>query len=303
MTTQQATDVRPDPVTVIGLGPMGTALAEAFLDKGHSLTVWNRTPEKADGLVAKGAVRARTVAEAVAASPVTLVCLKDYEAMYEVLQPAAAVLEGRALVNVNSGTPSEARAAVGWCEERGIDYLDGAVMVPPPLVGGPGAVFLYSGSRSVFDRHHRTLTSLGDPRHLGEDAGLAVLHNAALLDMMYTTINGYLHATALVASAGISARTFAELAFGWFMPTVVGYGSLGEQALSLDTADYPGALGTLEMNLTALEHITRTSEEQHVSSEHPRLMEETARRAVAGGYGGQNYFAVYELLKKAVPDS
>ncbi|WP_436960234.1 hypothetical protein [Streptomyces sp. SudanB182_2057] len=55
------------------------------------------------------------------------------------------------------------------------------------------------------------------------------------------------------------------------------------------------------MNLNALDHITRTSEEQGVHSGHPRLMKEIAARAVAEGHGGENYLAVYELFKKAAP--
>ncbi|MDV5142759.1 NAD(P)-binding domain-containing protein [Streptomyces sp. SBC-4] len=71
MTTASApTDAQPAvpvPVTVIGLGEMGFTLASAFLAGGHPTTVWNRTPERADALVAKGARRAATVREAVAA--------------------------------------------------------------------------------------------------------------------------------------------------------------------------------------------------------------------------------------------
>ncbi len=68
---------------------MGLALAEALLQHGHPTTVWNRTPEKADTLVTKGAHRARTAAEATSASPVTVLCLKDYATMYAVLDTAA----------------------------------------------------------------------------------------------------------------------------------------------------------------------------------------------------------------------
>ncbi|MEU4837021.1 NAD(P)-dependent oxidoreductase [Nocardia testacea] len=303
MTPKHAIEQHGNQVSLVGLGPMGLALAEALLNQGHSLTVWNRTPGKADGLVAKGAGRAQTVSEAVTASPITIVCLNDYETMYRVFDLATEELEGHVLVNLSSGTPSEARAALAWSAEHGIDYLDGAIMVPPPSVGEPDAVFLYSGEQGVFDRHHAVLTSLGDPRHLGADIGLAVLYNTALLDMMYATMNGWLHATALLESANVSAQKFAELALGWFMPNVVDYASLAEQAPDLDAADYPGALGTLEMNLNALDHITRTSEEQGVHSGPPRLMKEIAEHAVARGYGGQNYLAVYELFKKAGPRS
>ncbi|MFE5857092.1 NAD(P)-dependent oxidoreductase [Streptomyces sp. NPDC056500] len=298
MTNQRSTSPQHTPVTVLGLGPMGLALAETLGDHGHATTVWNRTPEKADSLVAKGARRARTVADAVSASPVTILCLKDYATMYAVLESAGDALEGRVLVNLNSGTPNEAHAAVIWATSRGAAYLDGAIMVPPPLVGHPESVFLYSGPQDLFDEHRATLASMGNPRYLGSDPSLAVLYNAALLDLMYATINGFLHATALVGSANVSAATFADLALNWFMPSVVD-STLTEQAPDLDQGNYPGDVGTMEMNLNALEHITRTCVEQGVHSDQPRLMKEIAEQAIAEGYGGKNYLAVFEVFKKA----
>ncbi|WP_030370507.1 NAD(P)-dependent oxidoreductase [Streptomyces rimosus] len=300
MTHQQPTSFRRTPVTVIGLGPMGLALADALLEHGHPTTVWNRTPERADSLVVKGAHRAGTVAEAVAASPVTVVCLKDYGTMYAVLDSAGDALTGRVLVNLGSGTPNEARTAVSWANGRGTAYLDGAIMVPPPLVGHPGSVFLYSGPQDVFDEHRATLASMGGPRYLGTDPGLAVLYNTALLDVMYATMNGFLHATALVGTAGVPAVTFAELALDWFMPAVVN-ATLTEQAPALDKGDYPGEAGTMEMNLQALEHITRTCAEQGMHSDQPRLMKAIAEQAIAQGHGGKNYLAVFEVFKNAAP--
>ncbi|NIH81569.1 NAD(P)-dependent oxidoreductase [Amycolatopsis viridis] len=298
MTNDQSASARQAPVTVVGLGPMGLALAGTLLDHGHRTTVWNRTPGKADHLASKGVRPAATVAEAVTASPVTITCLKDYDTMFEVFDSAGDALRGRVLVNLNSGTPKEAHAAAGWAAERGVSYLDGAIMVPPPMVGQPGSVFLYSGSREVFDEHRATLASMGDPRYLGADPGLGVLYNTALLEMMYATINGYLHATALVGSAGVSAVEFAELAIGWFLPAALGP-MLAAEAPVLDEGDYPGDLGTLEMNLNALEHIARTAEERGVHTDQPRLMREIAARAIADGHGGKSYLAVYEVFKNA----
>lgn len=298
MTNQQPASPQHAPVTVIGLGPMGLALADTLLEHGHPTTVWNRTPEKANGIAAKGAHRAGTVAEAVAASPVTVICLQDYTAMYGVLGSAGDALKGRVLVNLNSGTPKEAHAAASWATERGVTCLDGAIMVPPPLVGHPESVFLYSGPQHVFDEHRATLASMGGPRYLGPDPGLAVLYNAALLDMMYATMNGFLHATALVGSANVSAVTFADLALNWFMPSVV-TSTLTEQAPDLDKGHYPGDAGTMEMNHHALEHITRTCVEQGIHSDQPELMKAIAGQAIAQGHGGKNYLAVLEVFKKA----
>ena len=78
-------------VTVIGLGSMGKALAGAFLQAGHRTTVWNRTPEKAGPLVARGAVLAPTVHAAVAASPLVITCLTGFDET----RPGARARSGR----------------------------------------------------------------------------------------------------------------------------------------------------------------------------------------------------------------
>jgi len=75
------------PVTVIGLGLMGQALAAAFLKDGHPTTVWNRSAQKAEELVAQGATLADSVRDAVAASPLVVVCVSDYAAVHELLDP------------------------------------------------------------------------------------------------------------------------------------------------------------------------------------------------------------------------
>ncbi|UCM87747.1 imine reductase family protein [Streptomyces marincola] len=205
-------------------------------------------------------------------------------------------------MNLNSGTPEEARAAAHWAAERGAAYLDGAIMVPPPLVGQPDAVFLYSGPRAVFDEHRDALATLGDPRYLGPDPGLAVLYNAALLDLMYATVNGLLHATALARSAEVPATEFVDLVRTWFMPTVID-AAFAEQAVNLGPGHYSGDVGTMEMNRTALDHITRTCLEQGVDAAAPRFMTELAERAIAAGHGEDNYLALFEVFRKAAPDA
>ena len=83
-------------VTMIGLGRMGSALARTLLQNGYSVTVWNRSPGKADALVADGAHLAASVEEAIAASPATITNVTTHDTTIELLTPVAAGLEGRA---------------------------------------------------------------------------------------------------------------------------------------------------------------------------------------------------------------
>jgi 6-phosphogluconate dehydrogenase (decarboxylating) len=154
-------DGHRSPVTVLGLGPMGSALAGTFLARGHRTTVWNRTAATADALVARGAVRAHGVAEAAAASPLVVVCVIDYDAVEAILGDAVDALKGRTVVNLTADSPERARALAAWAGEHGVAYLDGAIMTPTETIGGPAAVVLYSGPQAVFDAHRPALAGLG----------------------------------------------------------------------------------------------------------------------------------------------
>ena len=75
-------------ITVIGLGAMGSALANAMLAKGSKVTVWNRDKSKAAPLAAKGAIVAESITTAIEASSLVLICVSDYKATTTILAEA-----------------------------------------------------------------------------------------------------------------------------------------------------------------------------------------------------------------------
>ncbi|SDM62822.1 NAD(P)-dependent oxidoreductase [Allokutzneria albata] len=244
------------PVTVVGLGAMGKALAAAFLKAGHPTTVWNRTAGKADDLVANGAVQAATVEDAITASPLVVVCLLDYPTLHKVLGGAATTLTGRTLVNLTNGTPGQARETATWAAGTGADYLDGGIMAVPPMIGQPGSLVLYSGPRPAFDQHSGALGSLGSAQHVGTDPGLASLYDLALLTAMYGQFAGVSHALAMVGPEHAEALT--ALLPSWLIATAPLSATAG------DDDDSPS-----DMQAVAIANITAASTEQGV---HPDLL-------------------------------
>ncbi len=188
------------PLTLLGLGDMGTALARSWLAAGHPLTVWNRTPAKAGPLVDEGARTAATAAGALesAAGPVIL-CLLDDASVGEALDGAD--LHGKDLINLTTSTPAQARQRARWAQERGARFLDGGIMAVPPMIGRPetGGYVLYSGDHALFERHREALEVPAGARFVGADAGHAALHDVALLSAMTGMFAGLTHAFALVA--------------------------------------------------------------------------------------------------------
>ncbi|MEU6641698.1 NAD(P)-binding domain-containing protein [Saccharomonospora sp. NPDC046836] len=289
------TNTAKPAVTVLGLGAMGTALSEVLLAGGHPVTVWNRTAAKADALVEKGAARAASPAEAIAASRLVIVCLLDYPSVREVLDSTADGLRGRALVNLTNGTPGQAREFAHWAACQGADYLDGGIMAVPPMIGTPAAFVLYSGSREVFDSHRGALDSFGDSIYLGAAAGLAALHDIALLSGMYGMIMGTIHAFALTGSEGIPAAQFAPLLTRWLSGMSQWPAGAAAQIEAQDYAS--GVVSNLAMQAAGYGNLIRAAEEQGISAELLAPLEPLLRRRVADGHGHEDLIGMMELLK------
>lgn len=287
------TSARP-AVTVIGLGSMGAALATALLDRGHPTTVWNRTADKAAPLVERGARLAATPEEAVAASELILACVLDHDALHTVLDPVAGTLAGKSLINLTSGSPEQARDFTAWAGAHGADHLDGAIMTTPPGVGSQEVMFLYSGSPAVFEAHRATLAALGDPLHLGTDAGLASLYDIALLSLMWATMTGWLHGTALVGAEGAKASEFTPLAIRW-LGTVNHF--LTRYAGQVDEGSYPGDDATVDVQIAAIGHLLHAAADRGVNNELPELLKGMMERAAAKGHGADSYASLIEVLK------
>ncbi|MEV0083472.1 NAD(P)-binding domain-containing protein [Saccharopolyspora sp. NPDC050642] len=283
-------------VSVLGLGDMGAALAEALLAAGHRVTVWNRTAAKADPLVAKGAARADTAADAVLVSRLVIVCLLDYDSVSQVLAPHTDVLAGRTLVNLTNGTPGQAREMAAWAADHGADYLDGGIMAVPPMIATPAAFVLYSGPSGTFDTARTVLDAFGESNYLGDDPGSAALQDLALLSGMYGMISGTLHAFALVRSAGASAREFAPLLNRW-LQTMSGW-PVGA-AEQIDSGDYgKDVVSNLGMQEAAYVNHFTAADEAGISAELLAPLHALMQRRVADGHAHEDLTGVIELLKK-----
>ncbi|MBV6700609.1 NAD(P)-dependent oxidoreductase [Kitasatospora aureofaciens] len=292
----EKTAVEKTPVTLLGLGAMGAALARTWLAAGHPLTVWNRTPARADAFAAEGAAVAAVAAEAVAANRLVVVCLLDDASVEETL--AGADLAGKDVVNLVTGTPAQARARAAWAAERGARYLDGGIMAVPPMIGVPaaGPYVFYSGSADLFDEHRAVLAVPAGARYVGADAGYAALHDVALLSAMYGMFAGVAHAFALIREEAVAPGDLAPLLGSWVTAMS---GSIAKTAEQLESGDYTkDVVSNLAMQVAGRQTLLRTAEEQGVSDEllapYFRLME---RRLAIGG-GDEDLTGVVDLLRR-----
>ncbi|RJL30805.1 NAD(P)-dependent oxidoreductase [Bailinhaonella thermotolerans] len=283
------------PVTVIGLGPMGQAMAGAYLDAGHEVTVWNRTPSRADALVERGAVRAGTAEEALRANELVILSLTDYEAMYAVLEPAAHALRGRVVVNLSSDTPEKTRAGARWITGHGGVHLTGGVTVPPSGIGRPESSTFYSGPGGAFEAHRATLEVLTSADYRGEDPGLAALYYQIGMVMFWTSMLSYWQAIALADANGLKAADILPHATQT-MADMPGFQEF--YAARIDAGDHTGDVDRLAMGLASVEHVLHTNADAGVDTALPAAVVDLFRRAMDAGHAGDSFSSIVELMKK-----
>ncbi|HEY6739327.1 MAG TPA: NAD(P)-binding domain-containing protein [Actinopolymorphaceae bacterium] len=299
----------PRAVTVIGLGPMGQAMVRALLKGGHPVTVWNRTPSRADDVVAEGASRAPTPADAVRASDLVILSLTDYQAMYDILgpvvenQPDTKPLSGKTIVNLSSDTPQRTREASDWASGHGARFLTGGVMNPAPLVGSESAYVYVSGPREILDEWEPTLRLIGAPRFVGTDPAAAQLMYQAQLDVFLTALSALLHGTALVESAGVPASVFVPEALQTLRDIDAMLAGGERAARQIETGVHPGDLSTATMMGATADHILSASVAAGIDLELPRAVKSHYDRAIAAGHGKDDWTSLYEVIKRTeVPE-
>ena len=115
----------------LGLGKMGLPMAQRLLDAGFSLTVWNRTVEKADRLAGSVAEVAENPACVTAAADIVLSVLRGDDAAHEVFNGPEGLLsvpvEGKLFIEMSTLRAQTARELAASCEEHGARFMDSPV--------------------------------------------------------------------------------------------------------------------------------------------------------------------------------
>lgn len=282
-------------VTVLGLGAMGSAVANSLLQQGLHVTVWNRSAGKCNSLREKGASVAATAAEAIAASSVTIISVLDYPAVKNILENVNLNLAQRTLINITNGTPAEARNLAEWVKSRNADYLDGSVMVTPEMVGGPDTLIFYSGSKTIFDSHADILHKIGGPLYLGDEIALASIYDLAMLSSMFGMFSGYIHAAALLRSENIAVAEVTPMIMSLLNAMIE---LLPQTAREIDTSNFPPPSSNNAMMATALKKILAGSTEQGVNADLMRPISQLFDNAVTAGFGDKDISSLPAFLQQ-----
>ncbi|WP_373694124.1 NAD(P)-dependent oxidoreductase [Edaphobacter paludis] len=222
-------------VAILGLGTMGGGMAANLLKAGFSLTVYNRTPEKAQALIDSGARFASTPAEAAAKASVVISMLADDAASREVWMgqhgALSTVREGTILVESSTVSPAWIAELATVATQKGAALLDAPVTGSRMQAEGGQLSFLVGGDDVALNAATPVLKAMSK-----EIVHLGPLGSGAKMKL----INNFL--------CGVQVASLAE-GLTWIERS----GLDVEKALAVLKAGAPGSplLGAISTRMTA----------------------------------------------------
>ena len=137
------------PVGMIGLGLMGTALTERLLDHGYRVFVWNRTRDKAADLLARGAEWSD---DPLASCDRVIISLYTTDVVESVLaQLDNGLHAGQILLDTTTGEPEQTAALGARLAARGVKYLDAPISGSSEQTRRGEATVMVGGDRATFE--------------------------------------------------------------------------------------------------------------------------------------------------------
>ncbi|MEK6201662.1 MAG: NAD(P)-dependent oxidoreductase [Desulfobulbaceae bacterium] len=196
----------------IGLGHLGKAIAARLLDCGHTLTVWNRTPSKAEGMKAEIVSSPRLVTRQ---AEIIFVCLFDSHAVHSVLSQEEGLLSGdisgKIIVDLSTNHFKEVPLFHELCKNADAVYLETPVLGSIVPASQGALTLLVSGIERGYEQVKPILEDIGKNIFYLKEAGLAtkmkLINNLALGSFMATLAE----ALSLGESVGIEKEQILEI--------------------------------------------------------------------------------------------
>lgn len=200
-----------DKVAMIGLGNMGKALATALVMNGFEVTVWDRTPARAEPLIGFGAAKADSVTDAVNANDIILVCIESYKETQTLFEDCGA-LAGKIIVQLTRGTPLEGKTLGEWAINGGARYLDGTILGHPSEIGRAETMLAFAGDVQAWESVEYLMGCLGGASvYLGNNLTAPAALEAAITTPSLMAMMGLIQSAHILVQSGFDMTRFPEI--------------------------------------------------------------------------------------------
>jgi 3-hydroxyisobutyrate dehydrogenase len=283
-------------VGVAGLGLMGSGIATRLINTGHTVSVYNRSSEKARRF-SKSAAVASSPKELGYSCDLVITVVTDFEAVKEVLLGKSGIVESanRSVIVADASTisPSQSEHCARELRRSGIEMLG------MPVMGGPAAaetgdlVSMVAGNRQAFEKARQVIEKLGRTFYVGERDGSANAIKLALNLNIALVASAVSEGITLVRGSGIDPSIFIQILNSTYFKT----GLSEKKGPKMVKNDFSPTFHLKNM-LKDLELATATAQAVGITIPQTALAQQIFRAANNSGFSDQDYTSICAFLAK-----
>jgi len=291
-------------VAMIGLGRMGTGMAGRLLAAGHEVVVANRTPERAAGLVAAGAVLAPTAAAAAAGADAAIVMVSDDEASRAVWDgpdgALAGLPPGALAIECSTLSADRVRELATAARDAGLRYVDAPVTGLPDAAAAGELTLLVGAERADLEAALPFLGPLAEQvLHFGP-VGAGTAYKLIVNLIGAVQIAGVAEGLALAERAGLDLdQVVAALALGQAAsPQVVRNSRRMAASDHGENVVFSGRLRHKDAD-----YAMRLAAQLEVGAPFGQVALDGLDALLASGLGDANESAIIEIARRRAPET
>jgi 3-hydroxyisobutyrate dehydrogenase len=279
-------------IALLGTGLLGASIGHRLLEQGHSLKVWNRTPEKCQALLEAGGQAISSLSDGASDCDTVISVLRDGPASAAVLQQLGE-LEGSCVMGMGTMAIAESQALEQQIKAQHGTYLEAPVLGSRPEALKGSLLVMAGGSAELFERQRPILETLSAVPRLMGPVGSGMASKLALNQLIASLTHGFSLALRLVQAQGVGVEEFMEVLrpSAVYAPT---YDKKLERMLdqSYDNPNFSTALLRKDLGL-----FLQASQQAGLDASGLQGILELLQQAQGDAIDGLDYCALHELTQ------
>lgn len=284
-------------ITLLGLGIMGSRMAQNLLEKGVNLRVWNRSAEAMKPLAEAGAQTASSAAEAVQNADIVITMLAKPEAVEAVMHgekgAMKAMKKGALWMDSSTVNPSFSRYSANLAEAEGIRFLDAPVAGTLPQAANAELIFFVGGKEQDVAQASPYMEMMGKKTmHIG-DTGMGTSFKMLVNSMLAQSMLIFSETVLLGEKMGLDSEFLLNT-----LPNLAVIAPFTKAKAEMIKQDDYGVMFPLELMHKDMHLATTTAYEVGQAMPFANAAKERYADAVEAGLGRMDFAAIHRFLQK-----
>jgi len=284
-------------IGIIGTGLLGSAVATRLLNTGYTVSVYNRTKEKADLLKRLGASVEESPKKVSEKSDLVITIVKDVSAVESIAFGKDGIVQGKhdglVVADMSTINPVSSRKIAEKYAQHGIPMIDSPVMGGPSLAEKGQLVVMIGGEKSIYEKYKAVFDSIGEKTfYIGANGAADSMKLAMNLQIAILALS-ISEGIILAKKAGLDPLRFLEVLNSTYFKT--GMSLLKGPKMAKGVFEPSFFLSVMQKDL---DEINYTAKEFGANLPVAKLANELYQKAVKDGFGKIDYTGIMAYLEK-----